>query len=181
MKTCVCGRKTGDSHSQCLACRSTERQCVECSRTFVGARRRCGSCASVQTNEKQRDKRMGLQPGQFDQMLADQGGLCAICFRSEKMVRAVTQRVTGLSTDHDHMCCPGSDSCGQCVRGLVCRNCNTLLGMAEDNILILQSAISYLTKFAFLRDQASVGNHSEPQVGHPLDVAVNDNITQKGK
>lgn len=27
-------------------------------------------------------------------------------------------------TDHDHACCPGTGSCGRCVRGLCCRACN---------------------------------------------------------
>ena len=30
------------------------------------------------------------------------------------------------------------------VRGLLCTRCNTLLGMAKDNIEILQKAITYL-------------------------------------
>ncbi|MFE3547411.1 endonuclease domain-containing protein [Streptomyces kronopolitis] len=31
----------------------------------------------------------------------------------------------GLHLDHDHTCCPGKgESCGQCIRGLLCWGCN---------------------------------------------------------
>ena len=47
---------------------------------------------------------------------------CSVCER-----RDVT-----LSVDHDHGCCPKSKkSCGKCVRGLACADCNFLLGWID--------------------------------------------------
>jgi hypothetical protein len=34
--------------------------------------------------------------------------------------------------DHDHGCCPDDKaSCGRCIRGLLCLDCNTSLGHIE--------------------------------------------------
>lgn len=44
--------------------------------------------------------------------------------------------------DHDHACCADKNkSCGKCVRGLLCHNCNIALGHIERR---LQLARSYL-------------------------------------
>lgn len=45
--------------------------------------------------------------------------------------------------DHDHACCPGK-SCGRCVRGLLCVNCNTALGQARDDPSLLRRLAAYL-------------------------------------
>jgi hypothetical protein len=42
---------------------------------------------------------------------------------------SVTDR--NLHVDHDHACCPGQRSCGDCVRGVVCNRCNTSVGLYE--------------------------------------------------
>ena len=36
-----------------------------------------------------------------------------------------------LQVDHDHSCCPGSNSCGLCIRGLLCGACNVRLARLE--------------------------------------------------
>lgn len=70
----------------------------------------------------------------FDLLFEAQEGVCAICGKPEtRKQKGVLKR---LSVDHDH-------ETGK-VRGLVCHRCNTLLGMAEDNIETLENAILYL-------------------------------------
>jgi hypothetical protein len=66
----------------------------------------------------------GITPEQYDQILADQGGVCAICKQPPTNRR--------LYVDHDHMCCPGKKSCGKCLRGLLCAACNAKLGWLEN-------------------------------------------------
>jgi hypothetical protein len=73
-------------------------------------------------------------------LLRKQGGKCAIC-ESES---PADRRLGRFHVDHDHACCPGSRSCGKCVRGLLCRGCNTALGNFGDDPERLIAAASYL-------------------------------------
>lgn len=68
-----------------------------------------------------------------------QGNVCKICEKPNINGRR-------LSIDHDHACCSGTYSCGKCIRGLICFNCNTALGNVNDNIELLQKMIKYLQK-----------------------------------
>lgn len=36
-----------------------------------------------------------------------------------------------LKVDHDHACCPAGRSCGKCVRGYLCHECNTAEGLLK--------------------------------------------------
>lgn len=49
--------------------------------------------------------------------------------------------------DHDHSCCPGSTSCGKCVRGVLCGECNLMIGLGKDRQDILVYASEYLIKY----------------------------------
>ena len=72
----------------------------------------------------------GITIEDYDRMLAEQGGKCAICPR--------TNPVNGgrFHVDHDH-------NTGK-IRGLLCSNCNTSIGLAQDNPEILISAAHYI-------------------------------------
>lgn len=77
--------------------------------------------------------RYNLPPEVYRALLAQQNGLCAIC-----------QRWRANSVDHDHKCCDGPFSCGKCVRGLLCRTCNTILGRWRDDAETFLRAAQYL-------------------------------------
>lgn len=99
----------------------------------------CRDCTRVHAKKnynKDRLRRFNLTQEQYDQMLEDQDNRCAICGRTEAS--------KAWAIDHDHACCPGQSSCGECVRGLLCLNCNTALGLFGDNAESLRRAIDYL-------------------------------------
>ncbi len=77
-------------------------------------------------NEKTLAK-YGLRQQDYDRLMAEQGGACAICFNDGD----------ALVIDHDH-------DTGN-VRGLLCSQCNSLLGFACDDVRRLRSAIQYLS------------------------------------
>jgi hypothetical protein len=83
--------------------------------------------------------RYGLSLDAYQELLAQQGGGCAIC-------GTTTPNGPGkrFQVDHDHTCCPGSGSCGECIRGLLCSNCNTLIGLAKESPERLLAAVAYL-------------------------------------
>jgi hypothetical protein len=50
--------------------------------------------------------------------------------------------------DHQHTCCPGGSSCGKCVRGVLCQDCNTKVGHVEGIALngLLAAVERYLAR-----------------------------------
>ena len=80
-----------------------------------------------------------MLPQNYDSMLADQGGACATCGKAPD--------TRPLQVDHDHSCCPQAGrSCGHCIRGLLCFQCNSTLGQVSDSVDTLKSLISYLER-----------------------------------
>ena len=82
-------------------------------------------------------KKYKLTKQMYLDMLEQQNGTCAICNQPPNR--------NYLAVDHDHNCCPGIKTCGNCVRGLLCSSCNSFLGRVKDNS---GSLIAYLEKYA---------------------------------
>jgi hypothetical protein len=75
-------------------------------------------------------RKFNISVSEWDEMYAEQNGRCKICHQPQD-----TQR---LAVDHDH-------ETGE-VRGLLCRTCNTAIGLMNDDPIILASAIKYVTR-----------------------------------
>ena len=83
-------------------------------------------------------KKYDMSLEDYDKLFAFQGGVCAICGKPEPIQRSVSEQAR-LCVDHCH-------KTGM-VRGLLCRRCNTAIGMMGDDIAALAKAISYLEGF----------------------------------
>ena len=77
----------------------------------------------------------GMTLEQFEERLAAQNGVCAICGEPERG-RSRQGRIKRLAVDHDHVT-------GR-IRGLVCHGCNRALGYFNDNPIKMRAAIAYL-------------------------------------
>lgn len=75
----------------------------------------------------------GITQEEYDTRIAAQGNACAICKSASPGGRR-----TQWSVDHDHTTLE--------VRGLLCINCNTGIGMLQDSAEIVAAALEYLNR-----------------------------------
>ena len=107
----------------------------------------CKDCVNKRTSAHGREKgydrasrnrhyrnRYNITVEQYDKMLRDHRGLCAIC---NNVNNCYTKK--SLHVDHCHEVNE--------VRGLLCHNCNTGLGNFRDSLEILEKAAAYLINF----------------------------------
>lgn len=77
-------------------------------------------------------KKYGISSADYEKLLEEQGGVCAICGSTESKVN------TRLHVDHDH-------SSGK-IRGILCQPCNVTLGKMQERPDLLRKAADYLEK-----------------------------------
>lgn len=84
-------------------------------------------------------RRHGINKEIFQELLSKQDSKCAIC-KNELNLSNFKQ----INIDHSHKCCNKTYSCGKCIRGLLCSKCNKAIGLFNDSIDMLDSAIKYI-------------------------------------
>ena len=109
-----------------------------------GLASRCKVCTKEADPRKARDGRLrhfyNITIEQYESLLDAQDGVCAGCLRPPAKSKDGV-----LCVDHDHTCCPGNKSCGKCVRGLLCDECNTSLGKLQDSRETLLRLAEYIS------------------------------------
>lgn len=106
---------------------------------------RCKQCQSIYTKEWRRNNfsksrnhyvkyKYGITVDQYNKMLEEQYDCCAIC-----STLFPGGQKESFFIDHDH-------KTGQ-IRGLLCRECNLMIGHAKDDTDILRQAVRYLERW----------------------------------
>lgn len=103
-------------------------------RGLCGLHNRCNACRREFAKSQPSTELRGVQGLSKALLLRRYTGCCEICG-----VKAFASHKVSLSIDHDHHT--------NKVRGLLCHNCNLMLGHAKDNPLILELTIKYLEKY----------------------------------
>jgi len=101
-----------------------------------------------QTN-RDKIRKYGVSIDDLKTKLEAQYGACATCMTPITLY--VTDDVSWskkANIDHDHSCCPGETSCGKCIRGLLCGNCNRILGLLKESHITLTALASYLKEYS---------------------------------
>lgn len=78
------------------------------------------------------EKKLGVTEEMYNAMFKKQQGKCFICDRHQSELKRT------LAVDHCHIT--------NKIRGLLCGNCNTALGLVKENKQILKKMVSYLNK-----------------------------------
>ena len=99
----------------------------------------CVKCTSESAKWAKIKYTYGISKDEWFWMYKEQYGKCDMCKKVLKIKGNRRGRAKLIAcVDHDHKT--------NKIRGLLCASCNSLIGLAEENVSILQSGIEYLTK-----------------------------------
>jgi sulfur transfer complex TusBCD TusB component (DsrH family) len=114
------------------------RKCRICKMDFLKSRARNDYdhvCPKCNRNRAIKHK-FNITQQQYDEILLAQNGVCALCGKPETKISHKSHKVLPLAIDHDH-------KTGK-IRGLLCDDCNVMLGRAKDEAEVLRKAANYI-------------------------------------
>jgi hypothetical protein len=82
----------------------------------------------------------GVDATRYQEMLREQGGVCAICAQPERAPDKASGKTKDLAIDHCHA--TGA------IRALLCSNCNRGLGLFNDDVALLAKAQAYVIQYS---------------------------------
>lgn len=110
-------KRDSTGRKQCIGCAEYKNESCFSKSTSVldGLHPRCKRCVA--------DTQKGLTLERRRAMLKEQNGMCAgpDC---DLVFDINGDAKTNYCIDHFHECCPGQKTCGNCIRSLLCRQCN---------------------------------------------------------
>lgn len=84
-------------------------------------------------------KKYGVSADDYDQMLAEQGGVCALCGCAEIAIDRRYNTPMAMPVDHDHVT-------GK-VRAILCGSCNRGIGQLKESPDLLRAAADYIERY----------------------------------
>lgn len=123
------------THKDCTSCKKRlPRESFGMARSKRdGLRDVCIKCRKSKETSRSIQKLYGVSIQQFNQMLIQQKGACAICLSTNPGGNSGNFHV-----DHDHTT--------KVVRGLLCSRCNTAIGLLSEDLSVFERATNYLKK-----------------------------------
>lgn len=122
----MCGETKPHSHFYVHKTRGRQGRCIACTSSPQNKETRRLYYKTIGVQHRRR-RHYGITPDEYQALLTNQGGRCAICKSHEPLV-----------IDHDHKT--------HKVRGLLCDDCNVGIGKLQDSVRLLEAALSYLGK-----------------------------------
>lgn len=138
----ICLDRNSQGQKCCVRCKKWKEESEFLSRASApdGLNYACKSCTQLGV----RASTYGVSSEFILNLLEEQNSLCCICEEPLDLEHGGKD----VCIDHDHKCCPPTSrkSCGKCIRGILCRPCNFLIGIAREDSNILSRAQVYLDK-----------------------------------
>jgi hypothetical protein len=125
-------RRTSKLAAWCKACKYSDQKRIRAANPEKHKERERRRYWNNRDSERERHlvRKYGITLADYAELLAQQGGKCAICEAPEPANKT-------LDVDHDH-------KTGE-VRGLLCTSCNRMLGHSEDSEVRLIGGAKYLS------------------------------------